>query len=469
MKTIKYEKIADHVRSLLDSGSLRVGDKLPSIRELKSKMGVSASTIVEAYRRLEASGLIEAKPRSGYIVRSKQDEGKFLPKTLKTISSTIALNTSEFITEILHQGHDPEATQLGVAELDTKLLPVEELRASVTSSMRRAGARILEYDRLPGCIELRRQLAVRSLSWGVKISPDEIIITSGAMDALSIAIQSVASPGDTIAVESPTFFGILQLLESFRLNVVEVPVHSSFGPDLDVLEKVAVTQQIKAFIVVPNFQNPTGSLMSDVKKKDLALMANRYNFAIIEDDIYSDLYFGKRRPITIKSFDINGWVLLCSSVSKSLAPGFRIGWIAPGERFFKRAESIKATVSGETATLPQLAIADFMRLGHYDKHLRKLRDQLQFNIAMTRKTVFKSFPQTTRISDPSGGFVLWLELNSKINTLDLFQKMATDKIIFSPGSIFSARKGFKSFIRLSCGKKWSKEIEDAVSAIGRAM
>lgn len=296
------------------------------------------------------------------------------------------------------------------------------------------------------------------------MSPDDIVTTCGTMEALNLCLRAVAKPGDTIAIESPTFYGILQA--SLGMRALEIPTHPRDGIDLDALEQAIKKNKVKACLLIPNFNNPLGCCMPDNNKKQLVEMLGRREIPLIEDDIYGDIYFGAARPKTAKAFDKEGLVLLCSSFSKTIAPGYRVGWTAPG-RFKAQVEHLKSMNTIATATLPQMAVARFLESGGYDRHLRKLRKALATQVQRVTLAVRQYFPEGTRITRPTGGFVLWVELPKSVDSLELYRKALEKKISIAPGPIFSAKQKYQNFIRLSCGQAWSDSLEQALKTLGR--
>ncbi len=313
---------------------------------------------------------------------------------------------------------------------------------------------------------MRRQLARRSLEWGCTLSPDDFIITTGAMEAVQLSLLAVARQGDAIAIESPAYFGTLQLIEALGLKAVEIPSCPRDGMDLDALERVLKSRRIAAALVVANFSNPLGCLMPDANKERLVAMLAARELALIEDDLYGDLYFGPNRPRAAKSFDRRGLVLYCGSFSKTLAPGWRTGWVAPG-RFRDRVSLLKFAQTVATASLQQLAFAEFLAGGYYDRHLRSLRKAVGATMRSMGDAVATHFPDGTRATRPDGGGVLWVELPDGIPALELHQRGLAAGIAIAPGPIFSARQGYESCIRLNCSLSWSPRIEAAVATLGR--
>jgi DNA-binding transcriptional MocR family regulator len=328
----------------------------------------------------------------------------------------------------------------------------------------RAGARALSYDFPPGYGPLRHEIARRSIDAGCRLSENEIVTTHGTMEALNLCLRAVAKAGDIIAIESPAFYGTLQIIESLGMKALEIPADPREGIILDALAAAIRRQKVKACLFVLNFSNPLGSCMPDANKKELVELLTRREIPLIEDDIYGDLCFGPARPGTAKACDKQGLVLLCSSFSKTLAPGYRVGWTAPG-RFKPQVESLKFTSSMATVTAPQMAIADFLQNGGYDRYLRKLRRILMTQVQQMSNAVGRYFPAGTKVTRPQGGYVLWVELPKEVDSLELHRRALAQKISIAPGPIFSAKQKHKNFIRLSCGLPWSEKIDRAVQTL----
>jgi DNA-binding transcriptional MocR family regulator len=334
----------------------------------------------------------------------------------------------------------------------------------LSAAARRAGNSSFQYDMPPGCLALRRALARRALDWGVKIAPDEIVTTSGCMEALMLCLRAVTRAGDTIAIESPTYFGLILLMEQLGLKALEIPTHPRTGLNLDALERALRSRRVAACLVVPNFNNPLGSLMPPSEKERLVAMLARREIPLIEDDLYGDLHFGPERPHAAKSHDRKGLVMLCGSFTKSLAPGYRVGWMMPG-RFLEKTKSLKFTSTGATTTLPQLALADYMANGGFDHHLRGLRHALKRQMEQISRAVAEEFPSEIKMTRPAGGLVLWVELPARVDAVRLHAKALAEKISIAPGPMFSPRNQFRNFVRLSCGEPWSPKIERAIGVL----
>jgi DNA-binding transcriptional MocR family regulator len=459
-----YARIATDLGEMIEGGVLRTGDRIPSVRRASLQHKVSLATAVQAYLTLENRGLIEARPKSGFFVRYRPHHLLDEPQTSRPIRTVSRDESPTLISRLFDATMMRDVVQFGAGLPNAKLLPVQKLNRIISAAARRAGSGSLELDMPPGCLVLRRTLARRALDWGVKVSPDEIITTSGCMEALVLSLRAVTKPGDPVAVESPTYFGVIQLIAQLGLKALEIPTHPRTGLDLDALERVLRSRRVSACLVVPNFNNPLGSLMPASAKERLVAMLARREIPLIEDDLYGDLHFGRERPHVAKSFDKKGLVMLCGSFSKSVAPGYRVGWLIPG-RFFETTRDLKFTSTVATATLPQLALAEYMTNGGYDHHLRALRRALQTQMEKISHAVAESFPAGIKMTRPTGGLVLWVELPARVNSLRLHTKALAEKISIAPGPMFSPRQNFRNFIRLSCGEPWSPKIERAIGVL----
>jgi DNA-binding transcriptional MocR family regulator len=461
-----YEDVAGRVALLVEKGALRAGDKVPSVRKLSRQQKVSIATVLQAYRLLENQGVIEARPQSGYYVRALCLRPPAEPEMSKPAPSATKVSVGDLAVQVIKATRDPSLVRLGAALPSPELLPTQQLNRAMTSLGRRFPQAGNSYDAPPGNTALRTQVARRAVEAGCILSPDDIVTTCGCQEALNLCLRAVAKPGDTIAIESPTFYGILQIIEMLGMRALEIPTHPRDGISLEALGYALESHPIKACLFTPNFNNPMGSCMPEASKERLVAMLAQREIPLIEDDIYGDLGFAPQRPKTCKSFDKQGLVLLCDSFSKTLAPGYRVGWTAPG-RYQAQVEHLKFVSSIATATLPQMAIADFLANGGYDHHLRKVRRLYAQKVQQMTQAITKYFPEATRVTRPAGGHVLWVELPPHINSLELYRRALAAKISIAPGPIFSAKQKYQNFIRLNCGNPWSEVIENALIKLGQ--
>ena len=460
-----YERVADHISHLIKEGTFSVGDRIPSVRGLCREMKVSVSTVMEAYHLLEDRGLVEARPQSGYYVRPQIRDTVSIPDVSRIDINPESVTIPDFVRFVLRDIANPDLVQLGCLQPNPDLLPIDRLNLTLSAAVRRHREISSLYGDPQGYMPLRIQISKRLLTAGCTITPDEIMITSGCQEAILFSLLTTCEPGDTIAVESPVFFNLLQMLRTFHIRVIEVPSHPRDGLIIEALRQAAEDNVIKACFASTNFSTPLGSVMPDERKQELVALLAERGIPLIEDDIYGDICFGSERPRAAKCFDISGNVLLCSSFSKSLAPGYRVGWVVPG-RYRKGIELAKAIGNFATAMPPQIAIAEFLASGGYDRHLRRIRRLYAQKTTLMAQAVAKFFPEGTRVNHPEGGFSLWVELPKYADSLRLYEQARSHGISFVPGPLFSASfRRYQNFLRLNAAY-WSDKAEKAIAAIG---
>ncbi|MEM7065530.1 MAG: PLP-dependent aminotransferase family protein [Cyanobacteria bacterium P01_B01_bin.77] len=459
-----YEQVADRIQSLIREGTLAPGDRLPSVRKLKQQLSVSMSTVLEAYRLLEDRGIITARPQSGYYVKST---ALALPEEPLQSAPPLQVRPVDIslMLRLLRMAQSPEVIQLGAAVPGVQHFPLNALNRLVGQVMRADPMAVHSYNIVPGCEPLRREVAKRMLNAGCSVAPDQIIATAGTTEAYYLALRTVTQPGDTVVIESPSYYAVLEAMNSLGLNALELPTHPRDGISLSALESAFKDQSVAACFLVSNFSNPIGSCMADDKKKKLVDLLNQYDVPLIEDDVYGDLNFEGERPKAIKAFDTEGRVIYCSSVSKTLSPGLRVGWCIPG-RYYQQIEHLKVVVSHMTATAPQLAVAAFFANGGYDRHLRQLRRAYQQQMNQMFQAILNYFPAETRVTQPVGGHILWVEITGGFDALELFEEAIQHHISIAPGPMFSASNGYQNCFRLNTGLPWSDDIEQAMKTLG---
>jgi DNA-binding transcriptional MocR family regulator len=459
-----YEQIAGNIAGLIAQGTYRTGERIPSVRQMSKQQDVSISTVLQAYLLLESRGLIEARPQSGYYVRAPEVDQLPEPGISSPGRDPSRVSLHELMMMVLRDTLNPDLAQLGAAMPNLELLPTERLNRIVARLARNSGAEAHQYQLPPGLLELRVQIARRAVHAGGHLSPNDIVITSGGIEAMDLCLHAVCKPGDIVAIESPMYFGTLQSLEVHGLRALEIPTHQRDGISLEALQFAIEHNPIKAVLVISNFNNPLGSCIPDEKKKELVELLTRYDIPLIENDVSGEIYFGDKRPSVAKSYDTQGLVMLCSSFSKDISPALRVGWIAPG-RYRPEIEWLKFTSSTATATLPQMAIAEFLETGGYDHHLRHIRREYASNVARLSQAVMRYFPPETRVTRPAGGFVLWVQLPDKVDSLELYKKALANGITLTPGYLFSPTNQFSNFIRLNAAA-WTYPIERALERLG---
>ncbi len=465
-KMLLYEEVAGRIGGMIEKGTYRPGERIPSIRNLSRQMRVSINTVMQAYAHLENLGMVEARPQSGYYVCSRLLEPETRPVNREAkedlAPSPVTLGDVPF--QVMRNIANTSLVPLGGGAPNPDLLPIDKLNRMLATESRRFRIQSVSYTEAPGTKRLRTQIARRSLDSGCPLSPEDVVITSGCREAVTLALQATCRPGDTVAVASPVYYTFLHAIQWMGLKVLEIPSDPREGMILEVLSYAIRQNPIHACIIISNFNNPLGSLMPDEKKQELVALLAKHDVPLIEDDVYGDLPFGPDRPAATKAYDKKGLVLLCSSFSKTLAPGYRIGWIVPG-RFQKKVERLKALLNIATASPTQLAIAEFLANGGYDHHLRTIRRIYARQMAQVRDAVGRYFPQGTRVTRPEGGFILWVEMPEEVNALRLYEKALQNGISIAPGAIFTAGDKFSNYIRLNAAF-WSERIDQAIKTLG---
>ncbi|EGB14265.1 transcriptional regulator, GntR family with aminotransferase domain-containing protein [Pseudodesulfovibrio mercurii] len=466
MDTYRYRTVEKNVMTMIDAGALALGDKLPSLRSLSVKLGVSVSTVNQAYLELERKGVIESRPRSGFFVRR---ESRRLPRT-ETAPTPMRqprpVTRIGLIQTVLESVGAADRVALDVIAPGPQRMPLRELGRITAAMVRAEPERAMGYAPIPGDPKLIRQIAYRSMEFGIPAEPDDPLITAGCMEALYLSLRSICRRGDTVLIQSPTYYCFLQLLETLGLRTIEVPSDPERGVAPEELARALKTFDIAACVLAPNFNNPDSSLTPDEAKAEIVAMLAERDIPLVEDDVYTDLHFGPKRPGTYKQFDRKGLVLLCSSFSKTIAPGYRVGWMLPG-RYRQKALEIKATTNVSSSAPAQMAIAEYLRQGRLERHLKRLRTDLERQMDTMQLHLGRHFPAGTRVTHPVGGAVLWLELPRSVDGAELFFQARAEGVGIAPGAIFSTQDKFANYIRLSCGCPWTDELEQGVRTLGR--
>ncbi|MCP3872938.1 MAG: PLP-dependent aminotransferase family protein [Desulfobacteraceae bacterium] len=463
----RYVALADEIQNGIMKGTFSAGEKLPSLRKLHLQLGLSVSTVHQAYIELEKRGRVEAKEKSGFYVKAliKNPLGK--PAREKVSAKPCRVLINDLAKTIVNSLQSKKMLQLGAAVPSKVLMPLKQL-SRIMKSIPAASLQdhISNYDSFAGNINFREQISKRMIGSACSISAEDIITTNGCLDAVSLCLRTVADPGDTILIESPAFHCFLQLIEDLNMYVIEIPGCPEDGIDPKVFEKTISNNKIKACLLNSNFQNPLGSVMSKDNKAKILKIAKTHKIPIIEDDIYGDLFYGDKRPVTFKSMDKDGMVLYCSSFSKALAPGLRTGWTVPGI-YKDELIRLKLNTVISNSGINQAVVAQFLKSGAYDRHLRQLRNRLKNQASAMAISISKHFPPDTKITFPKGGMLIWIVLNKRINSLDVYQKAYERNISILPGIICSSSEKYKNCLRINCGIKWNQRVDDGIKTLGK--
>lgn len=460
-----YMRIAKIIEQQILNGTLRTGDKLPSLRTVCHEYGVSQNTALSAYYYLESKMLIETRPQSGYYVRYSKLKIPALPQHTNPESQANYAD-SEFLVRKVYDGLGEDGhLPLALGTPANELLPIAKLNKGLMMATRELKGSGVMYDKTEGNERLRRQIARWSFAMECNLKHDEIITTSGCLNALSYCMMALTNKGDTVAMESPISFGMLQLAQVLGVKVLELPSDPQHGVDLNALEDALKKNKINVCLFISNFSNPLGSCMPDDRKRQTVRLLEKYNVPLIENDLNGDVYFGQQRPKSCKTYDESGLVLWCGSVSKTLAPGYRVGWVAPG-KFKDEVRRMKRYHNISSASITQEVIAGFLETGRYENHLHKLRHTLHGNLLKFSRAISDYFPDGTMASRPQGGFVIWVELPKTINTIALYEQCLRYKIGFAPGRMFTLQNQYENCLRLNYGVLWNERLDRDLKLLG---
>jgi DNA-binding transcriptional MocR family regulator len=426
--------------------------------------GVSIPTVLQAYRLLEARRLIRARPQSGFYVLSPQPRAG-LTKHEPTVAPPEpgAITTGDLIMRVLEMVANPALVPLGTALPAEELLPTRALARALRGVTRQQPGGVRAPVTPSGAEALRREIAKRALDAGHAVTPDDIVVTCGCAEALSLTLRALTRPGDTVAVEAPAYFGTLQAIEVLGLRALEIPVDPETGLSIEALVEALGRRKVAALVVTPNVHNPLGCIIPDDRKRELVSVLAAHGVPAIEDDTYGELAFGARAR-SLRAFDTAGLVITCGSFSKTLAPGYRVGWVIPGA-YRDRVLHLKLATTAATAMPPQLALASYLASGGYEQHLRRLRRSLQGTVDRFSFEIAERFPEGTRISRPAGGFLLWVQLPGGIDTVALQRHAVSRGLSVAPGPAFSASGAFPNYLRINAGHPWSERTRSALDLL----
>ncbi|MFM0380001.1 PLP-dependent aminotransferase family protein [Paraburkholderia strydomiana] len=459
----RYLQVAAEFENLIANGTLAPGVRLPSVRQTSSSYRVSASTVFQAYYILERRGLVVARPRSGYFVQSRPAPTESLAIVSKRSidevdGDSLTIRFMKALRRCAHPG-------LGALEPSAQLFPFDRISRSLIAATRRMASSRNALFAGEAEADLRRQIALRYIVTGVTVPIDEIVVTSGALDALILCLQVLTRPGDTIAIERPAFHAVRDAVKRLHLKVVEIPVDPHRGHDLGALENALRQHPVRACWFMTTLHQPTGATLSDERKEALVRLLAKHDVPLIEDDVFRELHFGLKPAYPAKRFDSNGLVLHCGSFSKSLVPGLRLGWVAAG-RYARRIEQARWLTMAQASVPVQCAVADYLEHGDYDRLLRKLRRELTFLQSRMVTAVVAYFPKETVVVRPQGGIFLWVELPEGVDAVPLFEMAEAHEIAIAPGELFSCGSEFRRHIRLNYGRPWTMNVEREMKTLG---
>jgi DNA-binding transcriptional MocR family regulator len=466
MKEPVYVGFANKIAATIESGIYKAEDKLPSLRSLHKENGLSIGTVLQAFNYLMDKGLIISREKSGYFVNHRTGRQLPVPQALPVSLSEKSVHIDQLLQNLRKDGTGRNFVSLANALPDDRLLPFNSIKRAIQQTSRDISGSYLRLENRKGNIQLREEIAKRSFLWKGSTQAEELIITNGATEAILCCLKAVTKAGDTVLVQDPCFYGIMQVLECMDLKIATIPSHPETGIEVTDLEDACKRLNIKACVIVSNFNNPDGASLGTEKKKQIAAFANTQHIPVIEDDLYGELFFNGSRPDTIKAYDTGGWVMYCNSFTKTLVPGFRIGWCAPG-RFTYDVARIKSMHNGSTSNFSQRVVLQLLNSGSYERHLQKFRLELNKNLIRTTKLIEQHFPEGTKITRPDGGLVIWVELPENINVVDLQEKAFLSEVTYAPGEIFSAKGDYQNYLRVSYCNLWEPKVQKALIKLGQ--
>ena len=459
-----YEQLAQTIGKQIDQGIYRAGDRLPGVRPLSKQYAMSISTVVRALELLEDQGVVSARPRSGIYVRGGAREAPEPQMSLPELDP-VAVSSQAIALRLAQSTQEANMASLGAAVPAASFLPTQALNRSVASVLRSYGDRIHQYAFPPGELALRRQIAKRMAAIQCPVTPEEIVVTNGCQEAMRLSLSAVTNAGDIVVIESPAFYGLLQVVSSLGLKALEIPTHPDRGMSLTALNLALEQWLVKACVIVPHYSNPLGYCMPDERKRALVELLDEFKVPLVENDVNGDLGFDQIRPSPVKVHEKNTPVFYCSSFSKTLSPGLRVGWVTATNQVQALMHQ-KYVMNLATPTLPQLAIADFLEKGRYERYVKQVRALYERHVGQMSRAVERYFPENTKMTRPRGGFVLWVELPPHVDALSVYQDAIQEGVSISPGPVFSATMKYRNFIRLNCAQLWDESLEQAVKRLG---
>lgn len=459
-----YLQIALRVAQMVANGALKGGQRLPSVRDSAAQDGVSVSTVVQAFGYLEEHGLVQPRPKAGYFVAAASNaRATELMRKIRQQPAAIKMRGD---TEATLATAKTLASFAGYSPKDADFFDTDHIRVALSRATRLKRNTLIEYTSSAGTSALRDAVALRALHLGCALRGEDIVITAGCIQAVAFCLQAVTQPGDLVAVESPTFFGFLDLLAAMNLKTIAIPTDPRTGVSLPALQLALQTQPIRAILLVPTLSNPQGAVMPLTQKRALAQLVTQHQVPLIEDVVFNDLLASDARRKAVKAFDTQGWVMTCGSFSKTVSPGIRLGWVEAG-RWSQVVATLKRVQGASTNAVLEHALADLLTQGNYEAHLRRLCTQMKQRLGQARRLIQAHFPKGTRVYDPPAGYTLWVELPKPSNTMVLFSRCKSLGILVGPGQLFCASQQYQNFLRLSFAGAWGAVEQDALAEVGR--
>jgi DNA-binding transcriptional MocR family regulator len=464
-----HRQLVDYLRRSIEAGRVPPGARLPPIRDLARTLGVNRETVAGAYRQLGALGLAESgvgrgtfalAPRRRREAAEDRAEGRFAPALSRSAAAASSLPALDYAAP-------PGAVRLERLVPDPALYPVDGYRRALESALRDEGTALLDYGDPRGHEGLRRVLVERLAHAGIEADPDEVLVTGGSTQALALAARAFCDPGDAVAVESPTYPGLLATLVALGLRPVPVPLAAD-GLDLDALDRVLAGGSVRLVCTMPTFQNPTGVSSTLEHRRRLLAVVSRHGVPVLEDEFQKDLRIRGRDIPSLRALDRSGQVTYVGTFSKALFPGPRVGWLVATPAVAQAATALKRAMDLASSPLAQAAVASFCRTGAYDRHLRRMVRELEVRHDRARVALERHLPRGTTVTGSDGGLAVWVTLPDALDALALLPDAKRRGVVYSPGTLFFPDARRSSSLRLVVGAAAPEQIERAVRALGEA-
>lgn len=452
-----HMSLADQVQDEIANGLWRPDQRLPSVRDMSRRSNTSMTTVLAAYRTLEDRRLIESRPKKGFFVRS-------VPSATRQ-DDVLDTTTDQTDVDLIGINDSAGPTSFGAALCDQSLFPVKALSRKIASVARAHSALLTTVSLSPGMPILRDSIASHVRDWHCSVHPESVLLTNGCVEAFGLCLQAVAKAGDVIIVESPAFYGFLSTIRQLGMSAIALDFHGDLPQALVDLEKLAHAGRISACLLSTNVTNPSGASMSEAGKIALVTCLSRLGIPLIEDATFADLHFDGA-PRAAMSYDETGNVLLCGSLTKTLAPGLKLGWVSGG-KYHANIVAFKRAMSAGQQLLVQAAVGEYLASGGYKHHLRQLRQTCRTQVAEMIAFLYDAFGPDADITAPTGGYLVWLRLPNGVSGNAVARMALAHGISVGPGSLFSPTYAFENYLRLNCGYPMSDRRREAISMIGR--
>ena len=472
-----YQQIKEHIRQGILSGSLAVDTRLPASRQLALDLGVNRITVENAYSELEADGLVFSRMGSGTYVLpisplppvSKNNIEAAWPFWQQNLPAGDVVTKLAATEEMLKAAKHPDPINFASGISDSRHFPAEEFRKTLQTVMRRDGIAAMDYGERNGYAPLREGITHILASQGLQTRAENILITAGSQQAIALVAQTLLKPEDVILVENPTYSIVIELFRTLGFRLVGIPMDAQ-GMQVEKLEKLLQQHHPKLIYTIPNFHNPTGTCLNSARRRQLIILADRYNVPILEDDFVGDLRYEGRAQPALKALDPGGQVIYVSTFSKMLMPGLRVGFLVADGPVYNSLLGFKRLSDLATSTLIQRALEAYVTVGRYQAYLRRSCQIFRKRRDAMVTAINRSLPEGVSFDPPQGGLHLWLRLPVGLSSDELLPLACQEGVAFAPGSNFfldGCRD--QGWMRLNFVASSADEIEEGIKRLGKAI